>query len=410
MKALVLAGGIPQAALIQELKSRGITTILADRNPEALARPYADKFYPVSTMDVEAVKNLAIQEQVDFLITVCADQVLLVVAKLSEELGLPCYIDYQTAKNCSDKSYMKEIFARYEIPTAKFITVKEINASELAGLRYPLVVKPVDSYSSRGVRRVENFQELQSAFADALRIGRADYAMIEEFIEGEELTVDVYVEEGRAHVLNISNSDKIAEADKFVICRTRNPAPITEVVREKVARVCQQIADAFGLKNSPMLVQMIADDKDVSVLEFCARTGGAIKFILIRKACGFDVVKAVVDLTLGQRPHVELQPSVSPLIMNDYLYCKPGIFEKLEGFEELKIEGYLADYYQFKNPGAEFTTVASSGDRVAAYTIHAQSLEDLVAKHNVVRNRVKALDVNGEDLIRHDLIADIEWK
>ena len=109
MKAIVLCGGVPQIALLNELRNRGIETVLLDMNEKVKAREYADKFYPVSVLDVEAVKAVAVSERADFIITVCAEQVLLVVAQLSEELGLPCYIDYQTAKNVSDKhGYGKE--------------------------------------------------------------------------------------------------------------------------------------------------------------------------------------------------------------------------------------------------------------------------------------------------------------
>ena len=90
MKALVIAGGVPQVELIRQLKSRGIVTVLADGNPNAIARPYADGFYQVNIFDIPAVVDIARKEQVDFVITVCADQVLLVVAEVSEILGLPC--------------------------------------------------------------------------------------------------------------------------------------------------------------------------------------------------------------------------------------------------------------------------------------------------------------------------------
>jgi len=87
MKALVLCGALPQIHLIKDLKSRGITTVLADMNEQAAARKYADKFYPVSALDVEGIRRIAIEEKVDFIITVCADQALQVVAQVSEELG-----------------------------------------------------------------------------------------------------------------------------------------------------------------------------------------------------------------------------------------------------------------------------------------------------------------------------------
>ena len=86
MKALVLCGGIPQIALINELKSRGITTLLADMNENVPARPYADEFFKVSVLDVDAIRQLAKDQKVDFLITVCADQVLQVVAPREQHL------------------------------------------------------------------------------------------------------------------------------------------------------------------------------------------------------------------------------------------------------------------------------------------------------------------------------------
>ena len=45
MKAFVIAGGLPQIELIKQLKARGITTVMADGNNNALAKPYADVFY-----------------------------------------------------------------------------------------------------------------------------------------------------------------------------------------------------------------------------------------------------------------------------------------------------------------------------------------------------------------------------
>ena len=119
MKALVLAGGLAQIELIKQLKERNIMTILADGNENAIARPYADKFYKLNILDTNEVKEVAEKEKVDFVTTCCADQVLLTVAQVSEMLGLPCYISYETAQNVSDKKYMKRIFWENQIPTSR---------------------------------------------------------------------------------------------------------------------------------------------------------------------------------------------------------------------------------------------------------------------------------------------------
>ena len=139
MKALVLCGGKPQIALIHELKRRNITAILADANDKAAAVQYADVFYNVSTLDVVGIEKIALAEKVDCILSVCADQMLLVAAQLSEKLNLPCYIDYETAKNVSSKEYMKRIFVENNIPTAKYIVGSSISLSVIEGLNFPLM-------------------------------------------------------------------------------------------------------------------------------------------------------------------------------------------------------------------------------------------------------------------------------
>ena len=200
MKALVLCGGKPQIALIHELKRRNITAILADANDKATAVQYADVFYKVSTLDVVGIEKIALAEKVDFILSVCADQMLLVAAQLSEKLNLPCYIDYETAKNVSSKEYMKRIFVENNIPTAKYIVGSSISLSVIEGLNFPLIVKPVDCYSSRGVKKVLNYDELLSAFENAKNLSRTGTVIVEEFVEGLELSVDIYVENGKVNI------------------------------------------------------------------------------------------------------------------------------------------------------------------------------------------------------------------
>lgn len=408
MKALVLAGGLPQIELLKQLKSRNVETVLCDGNANALARPFADSFCQIPIFDVETVKGVAEKENVDFLITVCADQVLLVVAQVSEMLGLPCYIDYKTAQLVSDKKQMKRVFWENGIPTSRYAELAELDWDQIGKLRYPMVVKPVDAYSSRGVRKVWNREELEACFREASQISRTGGVIVEEFVAGDEISVDVYVENGEAKILCVSNSEKISDADRFIIFRGRYPAAASREILDQIQRVAQQIADAFGLVDSPMLIQMIHDGERVSVLEFCARTGGNMKYLLIKRACGFDVIQAVIDLTLGEKPHVELLPPENRFIVNDFIYCRPGVFDHLEGFEELRQEGILADYHAIRPRGMVIRGISSSSDRIAGITVMADTLEEFNRKHRRIVDSVKILDADGNDLMRHDLLPDLK--
>lgn len=103
MKALILVGAFPQIDLIQKLKSKNITTVLADYYEQSVFKEYANMFYQVSTLDVDAIRA---------------------VVQVAEDLELPCYINHQTAQNVANKSYMEEAFWKHEIPTARYVVMK----------------------------------------------------------------------------------------------------------------------------------------------------------------------------------------------------------------------------------------------------------------------------------------------
>ncbi len=408
MKALVLAGGFPQIDLIEKLKARGIRTLLADYYEQPVAKDYADEFYRVSTLDVGAIRELCVREKVDFLITVCTDQALLTVAQVSEELGLPCYIDYQTARNVTNKSYMKRVLMKHRIPTAKFMIAGDFSELRTEGWDYPLIVKPVDCNSSKGVVKVVNERELRDSFNAAVTMSRTNTAIVEEFIEGKELSVDAFVENRKACILDITTSEKLKLDDQFIISRTWHPADASDQVKAKVAQITQQIADAFQLGDTPMLIQILVKDNRLYVIEFSARTGGGVKHLSIKRRTGFDVISAVIDLTLGMKPQVHMELPEKTYMVDEYIYCKPGEFDHIEGFEELKAAGTMLDYYLFRWKGSRFDTISSSGDRIGGFSIEANTIDDLRRRHDICNAGIRAVSVEGTDLIRHDLLQELD--
>lgn len=158
MKIIILAGGNDQAALIQELRTkiRDVEVLLIDYIPNVVAAKYADRHILESTMDLAKVKEIALNEKVDYIMTACTDQSLLTMAVVSEELGLPCYLSKKQVLNLTNKMYMKKLMIESSIPTSKFKTFTSNEKFDTSGLTYPLIIKPVDSNSSKGVRKVMN--------------------------------------------------------------------------------------------------------------------------------------------------------------------------------------------------------------------------------------------------------------
>lgn len=229
---MVLAGGHDQAAFIRELRSlvEDVFIILLDMNTNVLAAKEADKMLQISTMDFEKVKQAAIDEKVDYIMTVCGDQPLLTVGVVSEELGLPCYLTKEQILNLTNKKNMKKVMVENGIPTSKFKTFTSVDELDDSGLEYPLIVKPADSNGSKGVRKVANKEELVEKAKEAQHYSLSGIIILEEFNEGEEISCDYYVQDGKAvEVLKLqSNKFKASESITSVIYQSIIPAPLPQ--------------------------------------------------------------------------------------------------------------------------------------------------------------------------------------
>lgn len=403
MKILVLAGGSDQIALINELKERGHYVVLVDYFDNPPAKAYADKHIVASTLDVEKVEQIAKSENADLICTACTDQALLTVSYVSEKLGLPCYIDYQTGLNVTNKSYMKKVLLKNNIPTAKFVIVKSPDVSAVNGFTFPLVVKPVDCNSSKGVKKVESLEEFSTYVAEAINYSRTKSAIVEEFKEGIEISADFYIENGVAKFLSATNSLKIRNRKSFTILCSDYPA-ITGEQEVAVIKIATDIAKAFLLNNTPLLVQLIVKDSEINVIEFSARMGGGSKYKLIEVLSGVDIMSKYVDLILGDCPHVHPSKQVDYCKMV-YIYCYPGVYDRMEGLEQMKSEGVIDDYFLYKTKGMEIQKAETSGDRPAGYLCSAKTSDDLWKKIEYIDSQIKAISSTGEDMMIHGLLT-----
>lgn len=403
MKILVLAGGADQIALIEELKRRGDNTIiLIDYFENPPAKKYVDWHIVASTLDTEKVKEIAVAEQVELICTACTDQALLTVAKVSENLGLPCYIDYQTALNVTNKAFMKSVMVANDIPTAKYIILNENSLKDVSNFKYPLVVKPVDCNSSKGVRKVEDEESLRLSLNDAVNYSRTHTAIVEEFISGEEISADFYIDNGEAKFLCATKSVKKKHTNSFTI--VQSVYPIVGYQEEfQLIQIAQKIANAFHLQNTPLLVQLLHQQNNFYVVEFSARMGGGSKYKLIEILSGVNIMSKYVDLVLGYSSTVSPSKQVNYAVMN-YVYCKPGVFKQVVGLDSLRDKSIIDDYFYYKTIGMQINKAETSGDRVAGYLVTADSHDKLLHKVCYADSHIRVLDSNESDIMLHGLV------
>ena len=405
-KIMILAGGNDQAALMEELRryfNGDVEILLVDMSDKVRAIPFADKFLKISTMDKAAVLAAARKEKIDFILTACGDQPLSTMAYVATEMGLPTYLTEQDVRDLTNKRFMKEKMVKVGIPTAKHIYIDKNWDGTLPDFEYPLVVKPVDSNGSKGVKKVFEPADLEKSLKEAFQYSLSGDVIIEEFKQGEELSVDVYVEGTKAKLLSVTASKKIKEnKDSFTIIQSYYPAP-TDYQEEKVLEICQKIADAWSLHDTPLLVQMIQKGDSYNVLEFSARMGGGSKYRLIQVLSGVDIMKVYVEMVMGEKPKVSPSKQYNNAIMS-YVYCYPGMYESMEGLEKLKEENVIRDYFIYRSPHSLIEKSNTSSDRVSGFLVVGDSEDEVKNKLAVANSTLKVLDDKGNDIMRHDLL------
>ncbi|MBQ4532049.1 MAG: ATP-grasp domain-containing protein [Alistipes sp.] len=405
MKIMILAGGNDQAALIQELRSKfkDVEVILIDFAPNVVAAKYADKHIVESTMDLHKVKEIAIAEEVNYIMTACGDQPLLTMAVVSEELGLPCCLSKKQVLNLTNKMYMKQLMIENDIPTSKFKTFTSKDELDTKGLNYPLVVKPVDSNGSKGVRKVLNEAELNEFAKDAFRFTLTDTIIVEEFNEGVEISADFYVINGEAQKVMWCQLNKFQVNESTqIIYQSVIPPVLSEKTSTTLIEIANKIAKAYEVKNSPLLIQAIINNHDVRVIEFSARLGGGAKYKTIEHVTGFNVLRANLESMLGELPEVKIH-NTRKCYSRCHIYLTGGKFMAIEGLDELVKNGIIKEYILTRPFGVNVNAPASSSDRVASIFIEAKEQIDLDNKVKKAISTLKVLDENGNDILNRDM-------
>jgi biotin carboxylase len=398
-KAIILGGTHDHIRLIEILKEKGYYTYLIDYLENPPARRFADEHIRESTLDMESVTNLAKEINPDLLMAACIDQALLTMAYVCEKLSLPCHISYQTALELTNKALMKSKFIKHQIPTTPFVILKSVDFRSVAGLKHPLVVKPVDSNSSKGITKVNTYSDLESAAMIAFSQSRTKEIVVEEFMEGEEFSVDVAVKNGEPSILLVTKNIKMQQNENtFTITQSYFPAITDEALLKKIHNIVLKIVLAYNIQSSPLLVQMIHNKGEFNVIEFSARLGGGSKHHLIKKITGFDALEWFVDVVLTQPKSVSIQQMVQYACIN-YIYAKNGIIAGFEGFNELLNEGIIDDYYLYKTPGMEINNHIASSDRPAGFLIAELDYAVFKRRQEIAVKSISILDEYGSSML-----------
>lgn len=296
----IVSGTYLQLPLVLKAKEMGLRTICFMWEDGAVCKEYVDRFYPISIIEKERILDICREEKIKGIVTIASDLAVQTVNYVADKLGLVGNPnDYSLVT--TNKFLMRECFFRNNIPSPRFIKVTDtsFNQSEL-NLCYPLIVKPTDRSGSRGVEKVDTEGELKAAVERAFSESFKHEAIIEEFIEGREVSVETISWEGKHYVLQIT--DKVTTgAPYFVELEHHQPTSLSTEIKKNIHSVVLKALTALNIKYGASHSElMITDSGDIKVVEIGARMGGDfIGSTLVKLSTGYDFLAGVIKVAMG---------------------------------------------------------------------------------------------------------------
>lgn len=300
-KILIMGAGIYQVPLIETAKRIGLYTIVASIPGNYPGFALADQVYYINTTDQEAILEVARKEQVSGICTAGTDVAVATIGYVNQSMGL-AGVSMQAGRVTSDKTLMQDMFKAGGVASARHIrarTIEEVRQAA-AEIGFPVVIKCVDSSGSRGISIVSSEEELEPAFADALKYSRRDYCLVEEKLPGEEIGIDGIVQDGK--LIFIAPHRKCVYRSGETVITAGHDFPFTgsAELTEEIRRQTELAVAAIGLDNCAVNLDAFVDGDRMYVIEIGGRSGATCIPELISMHYGFDYYEMILHLALGQ--------------------------------------------------------------------------------------------------------------
>jgi phosphoribosylglycinamide synthetase, ATP-grasp (A) domain len=357
-RILILGAGLMQGPAIRAAKELDCEVIAVDGNPNAVCAKEADKFFPIDLKDIPALIDLAknLKEKGLHGVFTAATDFSVSVAAIAESCSLPGH-SLEAARRASDKVLMRECFEKHGVPSPKFTHIFKNEIDEALqilkqkAIPFPITVKPADNMGARGCRLVYSQDELRPALEDAVNFSRSGKAIAEEFIEGEEFSLEALVINGEIF-LNALADRHIFFPPYFVEMGHTIPSIKSKEECDELIRVFFLGIKALGLTNGAAKGDIFLRKADpqkngkrtACVGEIAARlSGGYMSGWTVPYSSGFDVTKAAVKIALGE-PVDELPNSEAARFSSERAWISvPGIIKKIYGLEEARSTKNIKD-------------------------------------------------------------------
>ncbi|MBR3397302.1 MAG: ATP-grasp domain-containing protein [Lachnospiraceae bacterium] len=380
-KIMILGAGILQLPAIETARKMELEVIAVDMNPEAVGFKVPGVIKEViSTIDTPAIVESAKKHHIDGIMTLATDMPMQSVAAVCHEMGL-IGISEDTALKATNKAFMRDALKESGVPVPLYFRVKGKNeykaaVSNVRSAGFKCILKPADNSGSRGVSLLEPGADLDKAFDYTAQFSRGGEIVVEEFMEGPEVSVETMAVGGDVRVIQIT--DKLTTgAPYFVEMGHSQPSQLSGEIKRKIAEISIAANRAIGIQNGPSHTEIKVTKEGPKIVELGARLGGdCITTHLVPLSTGVDMVKCCIQIALGEQP--DLEPKWKKGSAIRYLETGKGVVKAVSGAEDAeKIPGVVQASI-VHGVGERVGEIRSSGDRAGFVIAQADSVTEAV--------------------------------
>jgi len=362
-RILILGASVLQLPAIYKAKEMGLYVGVIDYNPDAIGISFADEYFNKSTFDERGVYEVAKVFKADGIMTLATDMPMRSIAYTCERLGLPG-ISQTTAMKTTDKGEMIKAFKAHNVEHPWFHILNSFSEAEQLkdSIQYPCICKPTDSSGSRGVILIKDKLDFCDGIKYSFKNSPRGHIIIEEYLQGNEVSVEIIVIDGKPHILQVT--DKLTTgAPHFVEMGHSQPSSLADENVEKIKELAGKAALSVGIQNGPAHAEIIMTSGGSKMVEIGARLGGdCITTHLVPLSTGIDMVKAVIQMALGEKPNLEKKIDKGAAIR--YFNAPQGVIKEIIGVEKAKAIAGIYEITFVKKVNDYACHIDSSVDRI----------------------------------------------
>lgn len=355
-KIMVIAGGDWQIELIKKAKSMGYYVICSNLYEDSPAFPYSDACEVANVLDKETNLEIALKHKPDAVISDQSDIAVPTVAYLNEKLGLKG-IGTKKADLFTDKSAQREFCKAHGIRIPDFcLCEKAEDALPMLEKYGKIIIKPIDSQSSRGVYTIESEKELREKCDDTIKwSNRKKLFLAEEYISGAEFTIDGLVVNGHHYPLCVSVKEMYPQNPN--ISRTQSYSYHSKEHDYDLLRATNKaLVEAIGLPMGLTHSEYKEHNGEFYLIEAGARGGGSnLSGKIVPFMSGIDNYDYLIKQALGEEVDEEAVKnhvfSEDKYVVMRFFDFGEGVVDHVEGMDFLTGHPMLIDYQLEVKPG-----------------------------------------------------------